>query len=131
MVGAVAPWIDLRVVFKPALRLSSLSKLKSAFPLISRSGVVYKINCAVCNAFYVGKTDRRLKQRLAEHRDCSDSALKRHMLETSHRIDYENPSVLASDVNSERLLVKEALKIKETAAYRSLNGNTGLDLKLW
>ena len=54
------------------------------------------------------------------------------MLETSHRIDYDNPSVLASDANSERLLVKEALKIKETAAYRSLNGNTGsVDMKLW
>ena len=99
---------------------------------IFRLDIVYKINCAVCNAFYVGKTDRRLKQRLAEHRDCSDSGLKRHMLETGRRIDYDNPSVLASDANSERFLVKEALKIKETAAFRSLNGNTGsVDMKLW
>ena len=98
----------------------------------SRSGVVYKINCAVCNAFYVGKTDRRLKQRLAEHRDSNDSALKRHLLETGHGIDFENPCVLASDANSERLLVKEALKIKELAAFRSLNGNVGaVDMKLW
>ena len=93
---------------------------------------MYKVNCAICSAFYVGKTDRRLKQRLVEHRDSNDSALKRHTLETGHSIDYENPSVLASDTNSERLLVKEALKIKELAAYCSLNGNTGsVDMKLW
>ena len=132
MTSAVTPWINLRVVFKPTFRLSRLSKLKSAFPLISRSRVVYKVNCAECDAFYVGKTDRRLKQRLAEHQTCSDSALNRHMLETGHHIDFETPNVIASDTISERLLVKEALKIKELAAFRSLNGNTGsIDMKLW
>ena len=67
LVGAVLPSINVRVVFKPMLKLSSLSKLKSAYPLKSRSGVVYRVNCLECDEFYIGMTTRRLHQRLKEH----------------------------------------------------------------
>ena len=67
---------------------------------------------------------------MREHRD--SGALNRHMCESGHRIEFENPSILASDSNVERLYIKEAFKIQELAAYRSLNGNIGsTELKLW
>ena len=132
LLGAVAPWINLRMVFKPVSKLSCLSKLKCPIPLLSRSGVVYRVNCVNCSEFYVGMTSRRLKQRMSEHRDCTYSALHKHMLECGHEMTLSSPRIEASDPNTERLLVKEALIIKESGAYKSLNGNTGsTDMKLY
>ena len=48
LVSSVAPWIKLQVVFKAAMKLSALSKLKSQIPLLSNSHVVYKVNCKDC-----------------------------------------------------------------------------------
>ena len=113
-------------------RLSTLSKLKSTLPTLSRSNVVYKVNCTQCEEFYVGKTKRILSQRLREHKTDEYSALLRHSMDTGHVIAFDEPAVVASDTNELRLYIKESLKIKELAAHRSLNGNTGsMDLKLW
>ena len=111
---AVAPLSSLRMIFKPAHKLSELCKLKCRIPLFSRSGVVYKVDCACCDAFYVGMTSRRLKQRMEEHRDNSESALCRHARECGHTIRFENPSIQGSDAVTECLNVKEAFKIKGT-----------------
>ena len=80
LVNCIAPWVKLNIVFCPAYKLSSLSKLKCALPLASLSNVVYKISCADCCEFYIGKTQRRLSQRIREHRNDDCSALKRHAL---------------------------------------------------
>ena len=42
-------------------KLSCLRRLKSKLNVLSRSGVVYQISCSQCEAFYVGKTKRRLE----------------------------------------------------------------------
>ena len=105
-----------------AYKLSSLSKLKCSFPLTTLSNVIYKIRCAECSEFYIGKTERRLCQRIKEHMTSCNSALRKHSMETGHRIDFQSPSVLACDNLSIRLLVKESLFIKEQLAYKSLNG---------
>ena len=101
-------------------------------PHLSNSHVVYKVNCTDCNDFYVGMTCRRLVQRMKEHSESSASALFRHVLDSQHTVDYENPQILARDTNKSRLYTKEALLIKELRAYTTLNGNTGsVELKLW
>ena len=44
----------------------------------------------------------------------------------------DNPHILATDSNKERLYVKESLHIRELQAYKTLNGNIGsVELKLW
>ena len=132
LVSCVAPWVKLRVLFTPAYKLSSLSKLKCTFPLTMLSNVVYKIKCAECSEFYIGKTERRLCQRIKEHMTSPNSALRKHSMEAGHRIDFQSPSVLARDNLSIRLLTKESLFIKEQLAYKSLNGNVGsFELKLF
>ena len=129
---AVNPSIHVRFIFVPVYKLSKLSKLKCTIPMSSRSGVVYQVNCTDCDDFYVGLTTRRLEQRLKEHSESDNSALRRHALETKHEVDYAHPSILASDQNRTRLYVKESLKIKDLSAYLSLNGNIGsMELKLW
>ena len=132
LLGRVAPWIKLCVVFKPVCKLQQLSKLKSLFPLLSNSGVVYKINCSECDTFYVGMTTRQIRQRMKEHSEDSKSAVIRHSMGCKHKIDFESPEILARDTFKSRLYVKEALKINELHAHRYLNGNVGsTEMKLW
>jgi len=42
---------------------------KDTLSSLSRSNVVYKINCLNCDASYVGQTKRILNTRVAEHRN--------------------------------------------------------------
>ena len=132
LIKAVAPWIKLTVVFTPVFKLACLSKLKCQIPVLSLSNVVYKINCKDCSEFYIGKTYRRLSQRIKEHSTSDGSALTKHAITTNHTIDFDNPEVLATDLHHTRLLIKETLKIKDYSAYKSLNGNSGsFDLMLF
>ena len=132
LLSAVAPWIQPRIVFKPVLKLSTLCKLKCPFPLLVNSNLVYKVQCKDCEAFYIGKTIRRLQQRLKEHSEEESSAIYRHANELKHSIDFDSPAILAKDSNRNKLLVKEALLISEHKAYKSLNGNVGsTELYLW
>ena len=124
--------MDLKIVFKAAQKLSCLSKLKSRYGILSSSGVVYKISCLDCDAFYVGKTKRRLEQRVKEHSVQEYSALKRHTCEHSHSVDYQNPQILATDTSDYRLSIKESIKISDLKAHFSLNANVrSVELMLW
>ena len=94
--------------------------------------MVYKVFCANCGAFYIGKTKRRLQQRLQEHQQQDYSALKKHSVELHHVIDFGTPHILDSDVNDFRLTIKEAIHIKNENAQLSLNANIrSCELLLW
>ena len=128
----MAPHVQIRLVFKAAQKLSCLCRLKSRLNHLSRSCVVYKVCCKDCDAFYVGKTKRRLRQRLEEHSMQDSSSLFKHSVNFSHSIDYDNPDILTTDSSDYRLSIKEAIKIQELNAHRSLNANVrSCDLKLW
>ena len=133
MYSVVFPWISLIIVFKPVCKLSLLSKLKSPIPTMTKSHLVYKVNCCDCNEFYVGMTCRRLEQRLSEHSSGNcNSALFQHSAATGHSINFQVPEILAMDNTKIRILVKETLKIQETRAFNHLNRNTGsFELQLW
>jgi len=61
-------------------RLNKFIKVhKDPLPLLSRSNVVYKINCLHCDSSYVGQTRRLLKQRIEEHKN----HIRRNMTQTS------------------------------------------------
>ena len=106
--------------------------MKSHICNLKRIHVVYQVNCSVCKDFYVGLTTRQVSQRMKEHSSSNTSALYRHTIETKHSVDVNSPKILAFDSNKSRLFVKESLLIRETGAYKSLNGNVGsVDLRLW
>ena len=44
----ITPWINLRLVFTPVFKLTTLTKLKCPIPIISQSNLVYKIDCKEC-----------------------------------------------------------------------------------
>ena len=63
---------------------------------------------------------------------CYYSAIYKHSSDADHKINYDNPKVLASDNIKIRLQVKETLLIKDLAAYKSLNVNIdSFECKLW
>ena len=131
LIAKIAPCVELRLVFRAAQKLSCLTRLKSKLNVLSRSGVVYQISCSQCEAFYVGKTKRRLEQRVQEHSQQGYSSLYKHSSDLCHQIDYSNPAVISVDNNDYRLQIKEALKIKDLKAYNSLNANIrSCELKL-
>ena len=104
----------------PCSIIMTLRKLKTVLPSLKppiekslRSGVIYQINCAVCNAAYVGQTGRHLLTRFAEHQKPS-AAVRRHMDECNFSCTIDNVDILASATRGEQQrLTIEALFIEE------------------
>ena len=104
-------------------------------PLLSNSGVVYKMTCSGCAETYVGKTECTLYKRTAEHEwESKDSVINQHLnnCENYHHIRdlhaineilvlkefhmntvRDNVCILAKTNNWQTLLILEALHIKE------------------
>ena len=104
----------------PCSIIMTLWKLKTTMPSLKpavekhlRSGVVYKIECASCQAAYVGQTSRHLLTRLKEHQKPS-SAVSKHMKWCRAKCTLDNTSILASTSRGVvHLLTLEALYIEE------------------
>ena len=67
-----------------------------------QNNVVYKISCKDCPATYVGQTKRTLQTRINEHKRDSkkpskDTPLFRHILETDHNFNFDEPSILDNE----------------------------------
>ena len=98
----------------------TLRKLKTVLPSLKpqvekelRSGVIYEIKCAVCNAAYVGQTGRHLITRLKEHQMPS-APVSQHMRKCKTAVSVEATTILASTSRSEAYrLTLEALYIEE------------------
>ena len=132
LLNVLLPSVQLIAVFRPSCRLLKLSKLKSPLKPIQNSNVVYKISCSDCPEFYVGKTNRILKNRILEHSKDINSALFTHSVQSNHCIAFNDVEILDHDINGIGLLIREALHIKEQHAENSLNRNVGsFRLQLW
>ena len=60
------PDLDIKLVFT-TFKLRNLFGVKDFVPQSLRSRVVYKFQCASCNACYIGETTRHLSTRIREH----------------------------------------------------------------
>jgi len=80
-------------------------------PEISNQSVVYKFQCNLCDADYVGWTTRHLHQRISEHKY---SAIGRHGL-TKSALEDKQFSVLKKCSSKFDCLVFELLFIKEVS----------------
>ena len=59
---------------------------KDALPSLQSSNVIYQFECAQCDRVYVGKTTRRLQQRIVEH---VPSFIRRKNFEKYSYIDHQ------------------------------------------
>ncbi len=77
-----------------------------------QSLVVYKINCATCQAEYIGKMQRILAIRMKEHPKDTKSACHQHTVENpSHQMDYSGIEVIDRASSDFKLRMKELLHI--------------------
>ena len=70
------------VVLYNTKKISFFTSNKDKVPLNSKSNIVYQVTCPGCNKSYIGKTFRRLDDRLSEHAKYHQtSAIAQHFLE--------------------------------------------------
>ena len=72
---------NIRVAHKPITTLRhTLTNVKDKEQPYDRQGAVYKINCADCQATYIGETGRNLNMRLTEHKRSTKTETKQTTL---------------------------------------------------
>jgi len=92
---------------------------KDPLPVASRPNVVYKINCQNCDASYVGQIKRILNTRISEHRNHirrnspQASVITDHRLEFNNEFDWDNVEVLDKEINYNKRLISEMIRIKK------------------
>jgi len=92
---------------------------KDVLPVLSRSNVVYKINCSDCDASYVGQTERTLNTRVNEHKShirrntTQFSVITDHKQKSKHEFDWDNVKILDVESNCNKRLISEMIHIKK------------------
>ena len=113
----ILPCLNVKVVFKIKIRLSSKFTFKGKISKEMRSLLCYKFQCSSCNATYYGKTKRHLKDHLSEHKGVSarkgknikstkHSVVRDHTLVCSNIVSFEDFSVFANGTKVISILKK-------------------------
>ena len=89
-------------------------------------GTVYHIHCDHCNKQYIGETSRVLETRIKEHLSRDSSAVHEHCQLTGHSVDSGKTKVLATESNTFKRRVREAIEIR--LRKPSLNRDNGFEL---
>ncbi|KYQ59837.1 hypothetical protein ALC60_01222, partial [Trachymyrmex zeteki] len=103
----------IRLAFTRINKLNSFIKeQKDRLSTMTRSNVVYKINCQNCDVSYVGQTKRLLKSRISEHRNhinrnTSQNIITEHRIEHNHDFDWDNVRILEEERSYNRLISEE------------------------
>ena len=118
-------FVNLRVVFQNTHRIKSFFPYKDRFNRSQKSKIVYKAICWDCDAFYIGKTKRRLHDRKTEHFKALTqighaSAVADHSISTGHNIKWDHFKILASGQCDLQCKIKEIRDLKP-----ALNENVG------
>ena len=105
---------NIRVAHKPITTLRHiLTNVKDKEQPYDRQGAVYKINCADCQATYIGETGRNLNMRLTEHKRSTKNGDKtnhiaEHHRQTKHNIDWDSAECLTYSTNYTQRITLES-----------------------
>ena len=96
-------------------------------PLDTVGGVVYKIPCASCNSIYIGETIQKTSLRMTQHKsacstilrtrkidtnsDKNDCGTAHHTLNTGHKWNFENCTILAKEKFEKDRKLRESIEI--------------------
>ena len=61
------PQVQLLPIFKAYSTIGNNFSFKDKQPRLCRSNLIYKYTCERCKAFYIGKTEQLLAERISEH----------------------------------------------------------------
>ena len=93
---------------------------------LKKCGTIYHIHCEQCDKDYVGETSRLLETRVKEHLSRNSSAVHEHCQFTGHSMDSSKTKVLATESNTFKRHIREAIEIK--LRKPSLNRDNGFKL---
>ena len=124
---------DIRVAFRSPNKLSKYIKVqKDICPHTSKSNVIYKISCKNCDVSYVGQTGRKLKTRIAEHRNhirthyntSGHSVITEHRRQHDHDFQWDEVEILDEEPCYRKRLVSEMLNIRKQKNGLNLQTDT-------
>lgn len=107
------------IVYKSINTLTHFVKThKDKLNSMQHCNVVYYIDCADCNASYVGQTCRQLQTRIKKHRRIPSSsshlsAVAEHRIVFNHDLDWDNIKILNEEPCYYKRLIAEAIFIKK------------------
>ena len=99
------------------------------------SNVVYQFTC-ICGKQYIGRTERRLKDRICEHLPTATNAkekssIAQHIVQSSHnQVDESNFKILLKGRNNRVLQFLEAVAIRILKPELNIQTPTDYQLKL-
>ena len=104
---------NIKIVYT-SKKIASFFSTKDLMPRSLRAGVVYKFQCAGCNACYVGQTTRHFDTRVHEHlhKSSQPSSVYKHLDKNPRcraACDVTCFKIIDRDVSSFRLEVKETI----------------------
>lgn len=108
---------NIRTIFKTNNTVRSfLTNVKPFNNEQNTKNVVYKIPCH-CGKCYIGETSRPVSVRYKEHqdlirrRDFNKSRIAEHIIDTGHKIDWDNSKILAKETLSSKRKIIESFCI--------------------
>lgn len=110
---------NVKLAMRPYMKNSSMfTNLKSRIKTDDKSGLVYKIDCAECNAVYIGETIQKFGTRKHQHStDCQkplnkfSSALVKHAKYKNHHFKFNDGKILKRENNKTKLQIHEVNNI--------------------
>jgi len=126
---------NIRAAYKPLKTLANniYTKGKTKIEKEDQAGVVYKINCGVCEKVYVGETGKRVKTRKKQHitdlenimANPNRTAILTHTSKTKHKFDYNSIEILEHESDTKKRKILEASYIASLSPY-AVNKKTDL-----
>ena len=134
------PQVEFNVAYQAPMTIGKMFPFKDRVKNVEdQSLVVYSLKCKTCAAEYIGKTERILSYRLAEHqKHGSSSSVRQHMDDhldkrgnTTHPFDMKGVEILDSADNDMKLRIKELLHILDRVPKlnKQLGTQSGFDIK--
>jgi hypothetical protein len=112
-----------RIIFKKNRTIGDNFREKIKSNNMKKIGVVYKIECANCDNFYIGQTCKNVDERMKQHQDNlkkinpTMNKVVEHVKINNHQLKFDNPTILAYDNNKRRREIKETLLTRRNACW--------------
>ena len=104
----------------------SILHVKHRTENLKKCGTVHHIHCEQCAKDYVGETSRLSQSRVKEHLSRNSSAVHEHCQLTGHSVDSSKTKVLATESNTFKRRIREAIEIQ--LRKTPLNRDNGFEL---
>ena len=117
------PYCKLKIIFRSKCRLNTLFRFKDPLEKNIRLGIIYHYMFNNCKVTYYGKTFYHFYIRAVEHmgishltgknlKNVKESAISDHLLQCNCTMKVDDFSILATNCNRLKLLLRESLLIK-------------------